>query len=169
MQKVDFHAHDAFTDRQEKDVFWKTESRLMIFFNAFIKGQENVHVAQRIYWVISQSWTFTLFLFLLLLPKPRSTGAHVGAHAQTRSRIPEAQRGTPSRFAFWRSDSSCLKHKTAVLYSTRSWAARRKNKGGGTKVRNTAGAAHTRRVCLWMCAPIQWKRKSRSPFGVLQT
>lgn len=32
MQKADFHAHDTFTDRQEKDVFWKMESRLMIFF-----------------------------------------------------------------------------------------------------------------------------------------
>lgn len=70
---------------------------------------------------------------MLLLPKPRSIGAHVGAHAQTRSRIPEARRGTLSRFAFWRSDSSCLKHKTAVLYSTRSWAARRRNKVDGKK------------------------------------
>lgn len=62
MQKADFHAHGAFIDRQEKDVFWKTESRLMIFLNSFIKGQENVHVAQQIYLVLSNKSKLNLYI-----------------------------------------------------------------------------------------------------------
>lgn len=104
------------------------------------------------------------FFFLDHLAKPRSADGHVGAHAQTRSQIPGAQRGKLSRFGFWRSDSSCLKDKTAVLYSTLSWAARRRNEVGKkgesrerekakTKVRNRVAAARTRHICLWMCAP----------------